>query len=152
MQVELEDAVPEAFEMVINYIYTDRIVPPKKSEDDFTNRIVLLMMDVYALAVQFNMKRLELLCFHYLEATINYTNVLVALRNAAHLNLYFVKDLCLNFVVKDSNYNQIVMSKEFESLEQPLIVEIIRRKQIMPQPKHIFKKIDTGTDLGKFYF
>jgi hypothetical protein len=147
--VKLNDVVPAAFEMILNYIYTDRIDPTKKIKDPLSNKIVLLMMDVYRLAVQFNMKRLEQLCVHYLEATINHVNVLEALHNAALLNLYFIKELCLSFVVKDSNYNQIVMSQEFESLDQPLMVEIIRRKQ-MPQTKNFLKQFDLGTDMGNF--
>ncbi|KAF7993226.1 hypothetical protein HCN44_006286 [Aphidius gifuensis] len=150
LEVQLADAVPEAFEMVLNYIYTDRIDPTKSIEDaEPGNRIVLLMMDVYRLAVQFNMKRLEQLCVHYLEATINHANVLEALHNAAHLQLYFIKEFCLSFVVKDSNYNQIVMSQEFETLDQPLMVEIIRRRQ-MPQTRGFSKQYEllgTGTIL-----
>ncbi|XP_021921772.1 leucine-zipper-like transcriptional regulator 1 isoform X2 [Zootermopsis nevadensis] len=132
LEVRLRDAVPEAFDMVLNYIYTDRIDPTQKTEDSMSNRIVLLMMDVYRLAVQFHMRRLEQLCVLYLEATINHRNVLEALHNASHLQLYFIKEFCLKFIVKETNYNQIVMSKEFETLEQPLMVEIIRRQQ-MPQ-------------------
>lgn len=36
----------------------------------------------------------------------------------------------MKFIVKESNYSNIVMSKEFETLSQPLMVEIIRRKQM----------------------
>lgn len=144
LEVKLIDAVPEAFEMVLNYIYTDRIDPTKRIEDPLSNRIVLLMMDVYRLAVQFNMKRLEQLCVHYLEATISHANVLEALHNAAHLKLYFIKEFCLSFVVKESNYNHIVMSQEFETLDKPLMVEIIRRRQ-MPQTKNFSKHYELGT-------
>ena len=35
----------------------------------------------------------------------------------------------MKFIVRENNYNQIVMSKEFETLDQPLMVEIIRRRQ-----------------------
>lgn len=131
--VQLPDANPEAFEMVLNYIYMDCIDPTKKAandEDPFSNRIVLLMMDVYRLAVKFEMARLEHLCVQYLNTTICLKNVLVALRNADSLNLDFIKEFCLRFIVKESNYNQIVMSLEFEMLERKLMVEIIRRKQI----------------------
>ncbi|KAL6257700.1 hypothetical protein P5V15_011280 [Pogonomyrmex californicus] len=153
LEVRLKDAVPEAFRMVLNYIYTDRIDPTKRSddkvEDPQSNRIVLLMMDVYRLAVQFNMKRLEQLCINYLEATISHANVLEALRNAVHLKLYFIKEFCLSFVVKEINYNLIVMSQEFETLDQPLMVEIIRRRQV-PQAR-TFTKCEyesvTGTSL-----
>jgi hypothetical protein len=81
------------------------------------------------------MRRLEQLCVQYLEATINHQNVLEALRNASHLNLFFIKEFCLKFIVKETNYNQIVMSKDFEKLEQPLMVEIIRRRQQTPQSR-----------------
>ena len=36
----------------------------------------------------------------------------------------------MNFVVKESNYNAIVMSKDFEALVQPLMVEVVRRRQL----------------------
>lgn len=38
-----------------------------------------------------------------------------------------LQEFCLRFIVKECNYNQIVMSKEFETISQPLMVEIIRR-------------------------
>lgn len=75
------------------------------------------------------MRRLEQLCVQYLELIINNRNVLQALANATALRLYFIKEFCLRFVVKESNYNVIVMSTEFETLDQPLMVEIIRRRQ-----------------------
>ncbi|CAH1786003.1 unnamed protein product [Owenia fusiformis] len=132
LQVNLVDATPKAFEMVLSYIYTDRIQPAKKSSDTGNNDVILLMMDVYRLALQFRMVRLELLCVQYLEACIGHRNVLVALSNAAKLKLDFLREYCLKFIVKESNYNQIVMSKEFEILDQPLMVEIIRRRQLPP--------------------
>lgn len=148
--------------MVLNYIYTDRIDPTKRTddassskvEDPQSNRIVLLMMDVYRLAVQFNMERLEQLCVNYLEATISHANVLVALHNAVHLKLFFIKEFCLSFVVKESNINEIVMSQEFETLDQPLMVEIIRRRQV-PQTKNFTKyeyESGVGTYLTQFSF
>ncbi|XP_052834054.1 leucine-zipper-like transcriptional regulator 1 [Octopus bimaculoides] len=100
-----------------------------KCQEPTSNEVILLMMDVYRLSVQFNMTRLEQLCIHYLEACIGHKNVLVALQNSAALKLDFIKEYCLKFIVKESNYSQIIMSKEFETLDQPLMVEIIRRKQ-----------------------
>ena len=52
LEVKLPDAVPEAFEMVLNYVYTDRIDPFRCKKDQNPNKIVLIMMDVYRLAVQ----------------------------------------------------------------------------------------------------
>ena len=63
------------------------------------------------LAVQFYLKRLETLCMSYLELSINHKNVLDALKNANRLNLQFIKEFCLRYIIKESSYNDIVMSK-----------------------------------------
>lgn len=133
LQVILRDANPQAFEMVLSYIYTDRIHPTKKGEEPTSNTVILLMMDVYRLALQFLMTRLEQLCVQYLEACIGHRNVLAALQNATKLKLDYIKEYCLKFIVKENNWNQIVMSQDFETLAQPLMVEVIRRRQ---QPPH----------------
>ncbi|XP_039298383.1 leucine-zipper-like transcriptional regulator 1 isoform X2 [Nilaparvata lugens] len=141
LEVRLRDAVPEAFEMVLSYIYTDRIDPTKRKEPH-SNRIVQLMMDVYRLAVQFHMTRLEKLCVRYLEATITHHNVLEALHNASLLKLCYIKEFCLKYIVKENNYGQIIMSKDFESLERGLMVEVIRRQrapQMKPLPEPTFE-------------
>ncbi|XP_026470846.1 leucine-zipper-like transcriptional regulator 1 [Ctenocephalides felis] len=52
------------------------------------------------------------------------------------MNLTVIKEFCLRFIVKECNFTQIVMSKEFDTLYQPLMVEIIRRKQ-MPQARNL---------------
>lgn len=75
------------------------------------------------------MSTLEQLCILYLETTINLRNVLEALRYSSSLELNLIKNLCLKFIVKDGNYKDIVMSSEFETLDKPLMVEIIREKQ-----------------------
>lgn len=130
LEVKLVEADPAAFRMVLDFIYTDQIDPTKGCRERHqSNEVVLSMMQVYMLAVQFHMKRLENLCINYLEASINHKNVLVALKNASQLKLFFIKEFCLRFIIKDATYNQIVMSKEFETLDQPLMVEIIRRRQ-----------------------
>jgi hypothetical protein len=40
-----------------------------------------------------------------------------------------IKELCMKFLSKDSNFNQVIMLNEFELLERPLMVEMIRLKQ-----------------------
>lgn len=97
---------------------------------------------------QFHMRRLEQLCVQYLEATISHRNVLEALFNASCLKLYYIKEFCLKFIVKETNYNQIIMSKEFETLERPLMVEVIRRQR-MPHIRSLLEPQfdNTGKDL-----
>jgi len=128
--VPLPDAVPEAFQLVLSYIYTDRIHPTQGGHDPGSNHVILLMMEVYRLALQFQMVRLEQLCVNYLEVSISHRNVLTALQNAALLNLAFLKEFCLKFIVKDSNWDEIIMSNDFEAIQKPLMVEIIRRRQM----------------------
>lgn len=75
------------------------------------------------------MSKLEQLCLHYLETTINLRNVLEALQYSSNLRLKLIKNLCLKYIVKDGNYKDIIMSSEFEILDKQLMVEIVREKQ-----------------------
>ncbi|CAG7833679.1 unnamed protein product [Allacma fusca] len=155
LEVKLHDATAEAFELLLKYIYTDRIDLTKHCKDPMSQKVVLLMMDVYRLAVQCHMRWLEQLCIQYLEATISILNVLEALKNASHLKLYFLKEFCLKFIVKESNYTQIVMSKEFETLDQPLMVEIVRRRQVprsqvIPEPAFDVQMTTLEQDMDQF--
>lgn len=34
----------------------------------------------------------------------------------------------MSFIVKDDNFNNIVMTSDFESLDKPLMVEIVRKR------------------------
>ena len=141
LKVYLPEADAIAFRLVLDFIYTDRIDPtqntggavPRNPSDE----VVLTMMGVYTLAVTFHMYRLEQLCAFYLEAAVSLNNVLTALKNACQFELFFFKEYCLKFIIKETNYNQIVMSKEFETLDQPLMVEIIRRRQAPQQHRSI---------------
>ena len=130
---------------VLDFIYTDQIDPTRGNRERHqSNEVVLSMMQVYMLAVQFHMRRLENLCINYLESSINHKNVLVALKNASQLKLFVIKEFCLRFIIKDATYNQIVMSREFETLDQPLMVEIIRRRQT-PQLRSLQEDVRSET-------
>ena len=43
---------PHAFELVMAYIYTDRIYPAKSPQEPRRNEVTLVMMDVYRLALK----------------------------------------------------------------------------------------------------
>ena len=93
------------------------------------------------------MVRLEQLCVNYLEVSISHRNVLTALQNAALLNLAFLKEFCLKFIVKDSNWDEIIMSNDFEAIQKPLMVEIIRRRQ-MPTVRYTSKILHIAAFCG----
>ncbi|XP_026333761.1 leucine-zipper-like transcriptional regulator 1 [Hyposmocoma kahamanoa] len=132
LTVKLTEATPEAFRMVLNYIYTDRIDPTEKDEDPASPATILLVMEVLRLAFRLNIPRLRGLCARFLRANLCYSNVLQALHAAHHANLHCIKEYCLRFVVKDYNFTPIVMSAEFEAMEQSLMVQVIRRRQQPP--------------------
>ena len=56
-----------------------------------SDQVILMMMEVYLQACMFDMGRLKHLCAHFLETCISHRNVLVALQNAARLNVDFLK-------------------------------------------------------------
>lgn len=55
---------------------------------------VLLIMDVYKLALSFQLCRLEQLCRQYIEASVDLQNVLVVCESAARLQLSQLKVCC----------------------------------------------------------
>ncbi len=128
VQVKLLEAEPQPFQLVLDYIYSDRIDPTQGHHHE---EVVHIMMKVYTLSITFQMARLEKLCIRYLETSVNLDNVLDCLKLASSLSLSPVKEYCLKFIIKEYNYNHIVMSSAFESLDQPLMVEVIRRRQMM---------------------
>jgi len=129
--VALPQATTEVFKMALHFMYTDRIHPSLEStsREGMSSEQMLLMMDVYKLSLLLKIKRLEMLCVQYIQASINEENVLLVLENACELRLGSLKDYCLKFIVRENSFKTIVMSSEFENIEQSLMVEIIRRQQ-----------------------
>lgn len=48
-------------------------------------------------------------------------------------------------MVKETHFNQVIMTKEFEHLSTPLIVEIVRRKQQPPPRVYSDQPVDIGS-------
>ncbi|CAI9557993.1 unnamed protein product [Staurois parvus] len=143
LEVVIRDAEPRPFELLMQFLYTDKIKYPRKGHVED----VLIIMDVYKLALHFKLSRLEQLCVQYIEASVDLQNVLIVCENANKLQLDQLKEHCLNFVVKESHFNQVIMMKEFEHLSSALIVEIVRRKQQPPIRIHSDQPVDIGTSL-----
>ncbi|XP_029475633.1 leucine-zipper-like transcriptional regulator 1 [Rhinatrema bivittatum] len=143
LEVTIRDAEPQPFQVLMQFLYTDKIKYPQKGHV----QDVLLIMDVYKLALHFQLSRLEQLCVQYIEASVDLQNVLIVCENANKLQLDELKEHCLNFVVKESHFNQVIMMKEFEHLSSSLIVEIVRRKQQPPARVTSDQPVDIGTSL-----
>uniref|UniRef100_A0A671YAU2 Leucine zipper like post translational regulator 1 n=2 Tax=Sparus aurata TaxID=8175 RepID=A0A671YAU2_SPAAU len=143
LEVAIREAEAQPFEVLMQFLYTDKIQYPRRGHV----QDVLLIMDVYKLALSFKLSRLEQLCVQYIEASVDLQNVLSVCENANKLQLDQLKEHCLNFVVKESHFNQVIMTKEFEHLSTPLIVEIVRRKQQPPPRIYSDQPVDIGTSL-----
>ncbi|KAK5871420.1 hypothetical protein PBY51_004304 [Eleginops maclovinus] len=143
LEVCIREAEAQPFEVLMQFLYTDKIQYPRRGHV----QDVLLIMDVYKLALSFQLSRLEQLCVQYIEASVDLQNVLSVCENANKLQLDQLKEHCLNFVVKESHFNQVIMTKEFERLSTPLIVEIVRRKQQPPLRLYSDQPVDIGTSL-----
>ncbi|XP_068749559.1 leucine-zipper-like transcriptional regulator 1 [Montipora capricornis] len=135
LEVKLPEVEVQSFAVTLRYMYTDCIFPLVK--DCQGSQDISLIMDVYRLAVKLEIGSLEALCVQYIESSICQENVLVALDSAARLQLDPLKDFCLRFIVREANYNNIIMSKNFESVPQKLMVEIIRRRQVPQASSHV---------------
>ena len=139
MEVYLDDAKPEAFRVLLTYIYTDRLVfgvagwnkteISPDTDDRHSISRVLLLMDVYRLALKLCLVGLENLCLRVLCQSITDQNVLSALTDSHHNTLGTIKEHCLRFIIKDQNWPTVINSVEFEKLDKCLIVEVIRLKQ-----------------------
>ncbi|KAJ7387099.1 Kelch motif [Desmophyllum pertusum] len=127
-EVKLPEVEVQSFAVTLRYMYTDYCQGSQE---------ISLIMDVYRLALKLEIGSLEALCVQYIESSICQENVLVALDSAARLQLDPLKDFCLRFIVREANYNNIIMSKNFESVPQQLMVEIIRRRQVPQASAHI---------------
>ncbi len=136
LRVELREVAGEAFTMALYSMYTDRIHPDleNNSQEGMTVAQMLLMMDVYKLTLFLETKRLELLSMQYIEASINVENVLLVLQNASELKLGSLREYCLRFIVRDSNYRKVIMGAAFETLDRALMIQIIRKQQFRSRP------------------
>ena len=136
LEVPLPEVSPEAFKMVLFTMYTDRIHPDLESHsrEGMSPPQMLLMMDVYKLALLLETKRLEHLSMQYIEASINVENVLLVLCNASELKLVRLREFCMRFIVRDINYRKVIMSSSFEQLDRSMMVQIIRRQQFRSRP------------------
>lgn len=136
LSVELKEVDGESFKMAMYSMYTDRIHPDLEntSREGMTVPQMLLMMDVYKLALLLETKWLELLSMQYIEASVNVENVLLVLHNASELKLSSLREYCMKFIIRENNFRKVIMSSAFETLDRELMVQIIRRQQFRSRP------------------
>ena len=111
---------PAAFKIVLTFIYTDRI-PHSVKEDS-----IVTLTDVYGIAARFQLSRLEKICITYIQNYISIENALSALKVAKQRNLTELVGVLQIFIILDLNFKAIISREEFELLEKPSIIELIR--------------------------
>ena len=127
IEIKVETEKANAVEIVLEFLYTDRIFSLENKDMD--QETLKLMMDVYKIAFEFMIYKLKKICENLIESSLSCSNVIPLLRYIYHLNLVNLKEFCMKFLCKDSNFNQVIMLDEFEQLEPPLMVELIRLRQ-----------------------
>ena len=125
--IRIENQTAEAVRIVLEFLYTDKIVSLEGKETELDT--LKLLVNVYKLANQFLIPKLKKICENLIVLSLNITNVLSLLQYIHLLNLSTLKEFCMKFLIKDTNFNQIIMLTEFEHFDKCLIVEAIRLKQ-----------------------
>ncbi len=134
IEIKINNEKASAVRIVLEFLYTDRILSLESKESELET--LKLMVDVYKLAYQFMIPKLKKICENLIDISVTCLNVLALLRYIHSLNLpSTLKEFCMKFLAKDSNFNQVIMMTEFEQLETTLMVEIIRLRQ-NPAPKN----------------
>lgn len=132
LQVKLPNIkVPNIFQLVLTYIYTDEI--------KLANNVSLIL-GLYQIAEELRLKSLKHLLTQKLNGLTNLSNVLEVLTKGQ--KFLPVKEFCLRFITDDSNSNVILKSKEVETLDNALIVEILRRTKFPSDDSKVISSVD----------
>ncbi|RNA42331.1 leucine-zipper-like transcriptional regulator 1 [Brachionus plicatilis] len=127
IEIRINEENAEALKMLLEFLYTDRIVSLEGRENEIET--LKLVANLYKLANQFMIPKLKNICEQFCDTSITCANVLSLLRYVDSLNLTTLKESCMKFLAKDTNFNQVIMLTEFEQLQSSLMVEIIRLRQ-----------------------
>eukprot|EP00042_Codosiga_hollandica_P056711 m.824655 g.824655 ORF g.824655 m.824655 type:complete len:197 (+) comp59407_c0_seq8:138-728(+) len=87
------------------------------------------LLEVYQASVEFKLPKLQRVCSAYIKSHINAGNLELALRALVVGLSGGLREHVISLLVKESAYRKIIMLPEFERLETPVIVELIRRRE-----------------------
>lgn len=122
--IELKDVSYRVFLKVLEYLYTDTV------------REITLDVGIHLLIVseQFMLDRLKALCEDFIRRDVNVDNVIGILVASHQHNASGLKDIALEYILK--NLNEPVIMKGLTDLksEPELLVEIIKRNSTVSSP------------------
>ncbi|PIK58930.1 putative leucine-zipper-like transcriptional regulator 1, partial [Apostichopus japonicus] len=139
-QVVLSEARPEAFQMVLWFIYTDKLDWRPEGFEEKNVDHLLLLMDVYRLAHEFSLIKLEYMCVHYIWVSVNHCNVLRVLQYANELQLDFIQPLMVQVVRR----KQLTSGKQYQAEKMPEFDKSTMTS--LAEDMELFLKSKTGCD------
>eukprot|EP01137_Pigoraptor_chileana_P036747 Opistho-2@32857 len=153
VEIELPQTQAEAFQTALYFMYADRM-PEAEYQPEMTFDSLHSIIAVYELSLQLGLQRLERLCERCILASVDRRNILAVLRVVSSLGLAALKSFCLSYVVQEAHFRDVINSPEFETLDQQLIVEIVRRQQEPNKREHPLTAVDSpagslATDMAK---
>lgn len=139
LQVKLNNIVPELFQMVLVYIYTNEIKPCKD---------LFQMLDFYKLAGEMRFQRIQQSLtqkftdsLHASNKHINQSNLLNALSKAYTSQLLPVKKFCFTFTDEAGNY-EVILTENNLSLVNSKLAECPTASSIISSQKQSSNIID----------
>ncbi|KAE8600233.1 hypothetical protein XENTR_v10013142 [Xenopus tropicalis] len=130
-EISLEDTTPEAFSMLIKYIYTGRATLRDEREE--------VLLDFLSLAHKYGFPELEDSTSEYLCTILKIQNVCMIYDVASLYSLCKLTGTCCLFM--DRNAQEVLSSDGFLALSRGALLDIVQRDSFAAPEKDIFQAL-----------
>jgi len=117
-EITVEETHYDTFLALMEYLYCDQVegLTPSKA------------VDLYGLAVYYNLERLKEMCLGSIRRSIKAENAAGLLQRAHDVHCYEIKELAFDFVV--SRFDDISRSEEIKALSHELLIQVLQRRPV----------------------
>ncbi|CAL5005199.1 unnamed protein product [Urochloa decumbens] len=124
--VTLHDIEPEAFRVLLRFVYTDALLMPVDNELEVEGSSLAaeLLQHVLAAAEMYQLDRLKLVCAQKLWEVVSVDNVAAVLGCAEMHNCTELKKRCIDFLAVRENFKQSFPPSSINEIKARLIDEI----------------------------
>ncbi|KAF8655426.1 hypothetical protein HU200_061172 [Digitaria exilis] len=121
--IEVEDVLPDVFEALLRYIYTDAL-PDDDDDDEVDEDVTLLISHLLVASDRYGIERLKILCQCKLCDLVSPHNWVKMLVFAEEQRCDRLKDACIQFMATSGRAGKVVVSEEYAQLRRthPLIL------------------------------
>ncbi|TVU05004.1 hypothetical protein EJB05_48151, partial [Eragrostis curvula] len=139
--ITLQDIQPEAFKIMLRFMYTDALLPTDNELGDYTAE---MMQHLLAAADRYALDRLKLICAAKLWEVVSVDTVASILISAETYNIPELRSKCIDFFAVDTNFKKAAFTDGFAVLLQkfPALAAELRRRLGMKHPDA--KMLDSG--------